>query len=231
MRLTRNARGAYAAGTMRRLQAILFDLDNTLYDAGEGLQGLGDVRIRQWIEARLGLPEEEADALRVRTWRQYGTTARGLETEYGLPQAPFYQETIGRIDPQEHISKNPALATMLAELNADCYVFTNAPAVYASRVLEALGVRERFRGIFDIEHSGWHCKPEPEAYEAALAQLALPPAQVGFVEDNPRNLPPAVRLGMYTVLLDNDEGDAAADLRIATVTDLAAALRRAGVDA
>jgi len=216
---------------MRRLRAILFDLDNTLYDAGEGLQWLGDVRIRQWIEARLGLSEEEADALRVRTWRQYGTTARGLEAEYGLAQAPFYEETIGQIDPREHIRPDPELAAMLEQLTADCYVFTNAPAVYAERVLDALGVRERFRGIFDIEHSGWHCKPEPEAYRRVLERLGLAPWEVGFVEDNPRNLPPAVELGMYTVLLDNDEGEEQADLRIATVTDLAAALRDAGVDA
>lgn len=231
MRLTWGARAAYAAVTMRRLRAILFDLDNTLYDAGEGLQGLGDVRIRQWIEARLGLTKEDADALRVRTWRQYGTTARGLEAEFGLPQAPFYEETIGRIDPHEHIRPDVELARMLAELKADCYVFTNAPAVYARRVLDALGVRARFRGIFDIEHSGWHCKPEPEAYRRVLAQLGLPPREIGFVEDNPRNLPPAVELGMYTVLLDNDEGEGVADLRIGTVTELAAALRDAGVDA
>jgi putative hydrolase of the HAD superfamily len=216
---------------MRRLRAILFDLDNTLYDAGAGLQDLGDVRIRQWIERRLGLSEEEADLLRVRTWRQYGTTARGLEAEFGIPQAPFYEETIGQIDPREHIRPNPELAAMLAQLTAACYVFTNAPAVYAVRVLDALGVRPWFRGIFDIEHSGWHCKPEPEAYHAALDSLGLPPAEVGLVEDNPRNLPPAVELGMYTVLLDNEEGEAKADLRIARVTELAEALRRAGVEA
>lgn len=229
--MTPDAPGAYPAGTMRRLRAILFDLDNTLYDAGAGLQGLGDVRIRQWIERRLGLSEEEADALRVRTWRQYGTTARGLEVEFGIPQASFYQETIGQIDPREHIRSDPALAAMLAQLSADCYVFTNAPAVYAARVLEALGVRERFRGIFDIEHNGWHCKPEPEAYQMALEELGLPPDEVGLVEDNPRNLPPAVELGMFTVLLDNEEGEAQADLRIRTVADLAEALRRAGVRA
>jgi len=104
----------------RTIKAILFDLDNTLYDASAGLQEVGDRRITAWIMERLGMPHDEADALRLRTWRQYGTTARGLEVEYGLPPQPLYEHAVAAIDPGEHLAPWPELARMLGGLRAGC---------------------------------------------------------------------------------------------------------------
>jgi putative hydrolase of the HAD superfamily len=213
----------------RILRAILFDLDNTLYDASVGLQAVGDERITQWIMRTLNLSREDADALRLRTWREYGTTAKGLEAEFGLPPKPLYDEAISAIEPREYLQPSPELEAMLSRLRADCHVFTNATEVYARKVLAALGVLERFGRIFDIAHNGWECKPGRRIYESIIRDLALPASEIAFVEDNPRNLVPAAELGMVTVLLDNDEGEATADLRIATILDLADALATAGI--
>lgn len=208
------------------IRAILFDLDNTLYDAEAGLQDEGDRRITRWIMDQLGLPHDEADALRLRTWKQYGTTASGLEAEYGMDARGLYDATISRIEPSHHLEPWPELRAMLAAMSTTRHVFTNAPEAYAWAVLSALGVRDLFHAVFGIEYCDYQCKPNPLAYSRILSDLALPPEQVVFVEDNPGNLGPARELGMVTVLLGDRPGDA--DLRISSILQLNAALSAAG---
>lgn len=215
----------------RTIQAILFDLDNTLYDASAGLQRVVDERITQWIMDNLGLPFAEADDLRVRTWRQYGTTAKGLEAEYGLPPKPLYDWAVSQVEPAGYLEPSPELSGMLDRFAAELHVFTNATEVYARKVLQTLGISRHFQRVFDIEYNGWQCKPQEAIYEHIVQTLALPPEQIALVEDNPRNLEPAIKLGMLTVLLDNDEGDVNADLRIETILQLADSLAGAGVQA
>lgn len=215
----------------RTLNAILFDLDNTLYDARAGLQEAGDERITCWIMERLGLSHDEATELRLRTWREHGTTARGLEVEFGLPPAPLYEHAISALQPADYLAPWPALDAMLGHLRADCHVFTNATRVYAEKVLRALGVARHFRRIFDIEHNGWVCKPDRGVYERIVAELGLPATRIAFVEDSPANLVPAADLGMLTVLVGEQDTDFEADLRLGGILDLADALERAGVRA
>lgn len=213
----------------RIIRAILFDLDNTLYDASAGLQEAGDERITAWIMDRFGLTHDEANELRLRTWREHGTTAKGLETEFGVEPRQLYDYAISQLDPAEYLQPSPELAAMLARLSADCHIFTNATRVYARKALAALGVAEHFQRVFDIEHNEWKCKPNREIYEKIVGELGLPPGEIAFVEDNPRNLVPAIELGMFAVLLDNAEGDVEADLRIDSILQFADACARAGV--
>lgn len=215
----------------RTLNAILFDLDNTLYDARAGLQEAGDERITCWIMERLGLSHDEATELRLRTWREHGTTARGLEVEFGLPPAPLYEFAISALEPADYLAAWPELDAVLRRLRADCHVFTNATRIYAEKVLRALGVAEHFGCIFDIEHNGWVCKPDRGIYERIVGELGLPAARIAFIEDNPANLVPAAELGMFTVLVGGEDGDLEPDLRIAGILDLADALQEVGVRA
>lgn len=215
----------------RTINAILFDLDNTLYDAGAGLQEAGDERITCWIMERLGLSHDEAGELRLRTWREHGTTARGLEVEFGLPPAPLYEYAISALEPAEYLAPWPELDAMLGCLRADRHVFTNATRIYAEKVLQALGIARHFGRIFDIEHNGWVCKPDRGIYERIVAELGLPAARIAFIEDNPANLVPAAELGMLTVLVGDEGDDFDADLHIPRIPDLADALKEAGVRA
>ncbi|GAB2699715.1 HAD-IA family hydrolase [Kitasatospora kifunensis] len=57
--------------------------------------------------------------------------------------------------------------------------------------------------LFDVvvlsEHHGI-AKPDPALYEITLQRLGLPGSECVFVDDTPRNLPPAEALGIATVL-------------------------------
>lgn len=183
---------------------LLLDLDNTLYDPACGLLSAGDRLITQFIAHRLGLPEDEADRLRVRTWREYGATARGLEVEFGIPQREFFAGSIERVPIHEYVRAWPELAAMLARLPQRILVFTNATATYARRVLERLGMAHLIERIFDIEFMGGRPKPERAGYERVLAELGVPAERVALVDDTEANLEPAAELGMVTVKLGGD---------------------------
>jgi len=211
----------------RLLTALLFDLDQTLYAPETGLLPAGDCRITDYLAHRLALPREEADAERRRLWRAYGTTARGAEIEYGLPQRDLYLHSLEDLDPTDYLCRDEPLAAMLLGLDADRFVLTNSAAGYAHRVLTALGIDHCFQRVFDIEALGWCPKPERSAYECVLAALGRPPAEVGMVEDFPWNLVPARELGMFTIYLGTEEAEA--DVSLADLLQLPETLDAAGV--
>lgn len=181
------------------VDAILFDLDNTLYEPSCGLLEAGDRAITRFIATRLGIGQDEADRLRVRTWRQYGATARGLEIEFGVPQEEFFAGSIERVPVEDYVRPRPDLAAMLAGLPQRRFVFTNATASYATRVLAALGIEELFERVFDITFGNGHPKPDIERYSQVLCAINLPPERVALIEDTEENLKPAAAFGMITI--------------------------------
>ncbi len=183
------------------LDVILFDLDNTLYEPECGLLEAGDRVITDFMARRLGLSWEEADRLRVRTWRQYGATARGLEVEFGVPRREFFAGSVERVPIEDHVRPRPELTEMLARLPQRLFVFTNATAPYAGRVLEALGVAHLIERVFDIEFVGGRPKPEIGGYRRVLREVSAPAKKVALIEDTEANLGPAAELGMVTVKL------------------------------
>lgn len=211
----------------RILSALLFDLDETLYPPETGLLAAGDRLITEYLARRLNLSLEEADAERRRLWRQYGTTARGAEMEYGIPQKELYQHSVEALDPRQYLAPDEALAQMLQSLPAELYVITNSIASYAKRVLEALGIAPFFSRIFDIEALGWRPKPDPDAYQSVLQALQRPAAHVGLVEDFPWNLTPARALGMFTIYLGTQDNEA--DVQIQHLLQLPDALKKADI--
>jgi putative hydrolase of the HAD superfamily len=190
------------------LRVAFFDLDDTLYPASSGLwDALGDRIVRYMIE-RVGLPPAEVPALREQYFRTYGTTLNGLRTRHGV--APDdYLAFVHDLPLEQYLQPSPALDGMLARLPLRKFVFTNADAPHAARVLARLGVQRRFEGIIDIHALQFVNKPDPGAYAAALRLAGAPAAECLFVDDAPRNLLPAHASGMLTVLVDDRQAHAA----------------------
>ncbi|MCD6352030.1 MAG: pyrimidine 5'-nucleotidase [Armatimonadetes bacterium] len=208
------------------VRAILADLDNTLYPPECGLLLAGDRRITDFIHRRLGLSWQEADELRVRLWKDYGTTARGLAEEYGIPEVEMSRAALESMDPSEYVPPAPELREMIRLLPVPLYVFTNSTARYAARVLEALGIADLVGGIFDIEFMRWNGKPSEQAFEKVLGVLGVPPQRVVLADDNAENLKVAHGLGMVTVAVGTT---CEADYCIGTITELADVLQAGGL--
>ena len=71
----------------------LFDLDNTLHDAGAWVFAQMNDTMRSYVVDTLGVTPAEADALRDKYWRRYGSTMLGLVRHHDVSPAHFLHET------------------------------------------------------------------------------------------------------------------------------------------
>ena len=209
--------------TRDRPPVLLLDLDRTLYRPESGLQEAGDVLLTEWMAATLGLGLEETHALRRRLWAEYGTSAYGLEVEYGLPQSEIYANCIELLDPAEYLQPRPEVRALLTALDRPAWVFSNTTRPYCTRVLEALDLGDCFRGLVTIEAMGWRPKPQPEAYRAALAACGAPGEAVVLVDDSVPNLEGGQRAGLRGILCHPQERGRWSP-RISDLTELPSAL-------
>lgn len=199
---------------------LFFDLDATLYPGSSGLWQALKSRIHRFMEQQLGLPKEEIDPLRQQYYQQYGTTLSGLMRHHQVdPQE--YLTYVHDIDLENYISYSPRLKEILSSLPQSLWVFTNADRPHAERVLKILQLEKTFTGIVDIHALDFLVKPEPGAYRRALALAGLEsPAGCVLFDDLSQNLPPANRMGFFTVLVNEKSITNQADLHISSLHDL-----------
>ncbi|MBI1685971.1 pyrimidine 5'-nucleotidase [Caulobacter hibisci] len=177
----------------------LFDLDNTLYPAETEFMGLIEGRMTDFVERFTGLPREEARALQKKYYLEHGTTLAGLMTYHGMPPAQFLEEV--HDVSMENLVPDPALHAAIKALPGRRLVFTNGSLGHAERVLGHLGLRGLFSEIFAIETADYIPKPSLATFDKISKLHAIDPPTTAFFEDSEKNLVPAARLGMTTVLV------------------------------
>jgi len=185
----------------------IFDLDNCLYPAGTGLFALIDKRMGSYIGRLLGVEAAEAKRIQKAHFHAHGTTLAGLMKEYGVDAHEFLADV--HDIPLDRVGADPVLARGLDRLPGRKFVFTNGDAPYARRVLDRLGIGDRFEHLHDIHACELIPKPGRYGYELLCTRFGIDPYQACMVEDMARNLRPAKALGMRTVWVDNgsERGD------------------------
>ncbi|HEX6377123.1 MAG TPA: pyrimidine 5'-nucleotidase [Allosphingosinicella sp.] len=194
---------------LRQIDCWIFDLDNSLYPASANLFELIDIRMGQYIAQRLGCAMAEARAIQKGFFRDHGTTLAGLMKEHGVAPRDFL-DYVHDID-LARLAADPRVVAALDRLPGRKFVFTNGDEAYAGRVLDRLGLANAFDGVHDIHAMDYVPKPDPRAYAAMCARLAIAPERALFAEDMARNLVPAKQLGMTTVWVDNGSEQASHD--------------------
>jgi len=201
----------------------IFDLDNCLYPASAGLFELIDERMGAYIQRLLDCDAVEARRVQKHHFHTHGTTLAGLMKEHGVEPNHFLEDVhaiaLDRIQP------DPRLGASLERLPGRKFVFTNGDASYARRVLQAIGVHDRFDELHDIHASGYRPKPDPHGYELLCERFAIDPKHALLADDMAGNLAPAKALGMITVWVDNGSERGShglgefIDFRIGSVSD------------
>lgn len=182
------------------MEFILFDLDNTLYSAGQEMFSLMDRRINRYMVEVVGIPTEEVDDLRRSYWKRYGVTMQGLMRHHGVDPED-YLSYVHDIDVGGILRPDPELNRALQSLPLRRAVFTNSSLDHSERVLDALGLNGAFEEIFDIHVAGYLPKPCPEPYHAVLDRLNASASDCIMVDDSAENLRTAKDLGMGTILV------------------------------
>jgi putative hydrolase of the HAD superfamily len=212
-----------------RFRFLLCDLDDTLYPVDAGvMKAVGD-RINRFMCEYVDIPPEVAPHVRNYFHEQYGTSLRGLMLHYGI-DPEIYLDFVHDLPLADYIRPNPALDDMLTSLCLTRVIVTNASREHALRVLDLLGVRQRFGRIVDVRDFGFHCKPHRAAYERSLQLVGARAEECIIVEDSARNLAPARAMGMLGVLVGNGSSTTqhaldVADIVIDSILELGEAIR------
>ncbi len=193
---------------LRHVDTWLFDLDNTLYPAETGVAMRMAARMTDYVEALTGLPRPEALKLQKRYLAEHGLTLRGLMDHHGVDPDEYH--AIFHDVPLDGLAVDPALTAALRRLPGRRLIFTNSDARHTERVVEALGLQDIFEAVFHIGSAAFAPKPSPRAFERIIAAHDIDPATTAFFEDAERNLEPAARLGMTTVLVGAHAAESAA---------------------
>ena len=178
--------------------AILFDLDDTLYPQNSHLMDNLLLRIHKFMEEELHFSSEEIPEIRQRLYKTYGTTLRGLQSEYEVDM-DIYLDYLNEVPLEDYLSQDLALGELLSSITQPKYVFTNSDRTHAKKVLNLLDITDHFLKIIDIYDLAPYCKPQSEAFQIALDLVNQTPGNCLFIDDSPANLTMAQKLGMTTI--------------------------------
>ena len=220
---TRNAESP--ASALEWTRSWIFDLDNTLHNATPHIFPHMDEAMTRYVQTALGLPRDEANALRREYWQRYGATLLGLMRVHGTDPRHFLQETHQFPDLDRMLVREPLLRSTLRRLPGRKYVFSNAPVHYAHAVLKALRVSDLFDAVFSIERTRYRPKPDAHGFLRLTRANHLKARRCIMVEDTLVNLRTAKKLGMKTVWVSGARrAPAYVDVKISKLSDLKRAL-------
>ena len=185
-----------------RSRVWLFDLDNTLHDAGAWVFAQMNDTMQAYVVDTLGVTPAEADALRDKYWRRYGSTMLGLVRHHGVQAKHFLDETHRHPGLEDRLRTSAHDRAAVKRLRGRKYILTNAPREYTLRVLNTLKLADLFDGVICIEDmvmfGDLRPKPDARMFLFIAAQLKVRPSDCVLVEDMLENQRAARSIGMRT---------------------------------
>ncbi len=206
--------------TCMHFSTFFFDLDDTLYPPAAGLWEQIGGRINLYMVEKMGFSPDNVGVEREKYFRTYGTTLRGLQATHQVDMDE-YLAFVHDVPLREYIRPNPGLRKAIESIPARKFIFTNADANHARRVIEVVGLEGLFDGIIDVHAIAPYCKPMRESFELALEKAGSPAANTCVLLDDQSRITRAGRMaGMYTVLVGKDQAGEDADAALPDLADL-----------
>ena len=197
-----------------RFTTIFFDLDDTLYPPGAGLWNAIKERMNRYMRERLNIPAEKVSSLREKYYTEFGTTTRGLQAYHNLDTQDFLAY-VHDLPLGDYLTPNPTLRSIIASLPTRNLIFTNADSAHADRVLTALGLRDLFEVVVDVNAIAPYCKPMPESFQIAMqAAGESDPSKCVMIDDIPNTTSAASRAGLFSVLCNASFPSGSADAHL-----------------
>ena len=199
----------------------LFDLDNTLHDAGAYIFPQLHRSMVDYICRFMNVDVTEATRLREYYWRRYGATLLGLMRHHDTDPRHFLHHTHQFPDLHRLVVTERGLKAMLQRLPGRKIIFSNAPLIYTEAVLAISGIRRCFDAVYSVERLRFQPKPAIGGFLRVLRDEGLNPRSCVMVEDTLPNLKTAKRLGMKTVWVSTcTRRSPCVDVTVRSVLDL-----------
>ena len=202
------------------VEVMFLDLDGTLYPHENGMWDEIAFRMETYMNQIIGIPMQLIPNLRKAYFEKYGTTLKGLQTNYEIDPED-YLTYVHDIPVSDFIKPDDKLRNILMELPQPKWVLTNSDKTHSNRVLAALGIEDLFLDILGVTEMNFHNKPDSYVFNRALEFAGNPaPNKCLFVDDIPKNLQSAKEIGFITVLVGNRQDNQNNHFTIANIHDL-----------
>jgi putative hydrolase of the HAD superfamily len=170
-------------------QAIIFDLDGTLYSSTELAREIHRVAVHS-LAGQLGIgllaAEQRLAGAKEEIARTSGweATLSDAFTMLGGDIRELHRSFAQEVHPEPHLVRDQRVIAMLERLagNYSLYLYTNNNRPLAVKIMVQLGIDGYFRKIFSIEDH-WRPKPDRLALELLLEEIAMDPVNCIFVGD------------------------------------------------
>jgi len=180
----------------------IFDLDNTLYNAGVSFFDQIDRKMTEFISRYLALDPTEARMIQKDYLAEYGTSLSGLMAVHGMDPAEFL-DYVHDVD-LSLLAPDPLLRQKIDALPGRKFIYTNGSRSHARNVAGHLNLFDLFDGSFGIEDGDYIPKPKRSPYIKFCDVFDIDPSTAIFFEDGIRNLEVPKHMGMTTVLITSD---------------------------
>lgn len=209
----------------------IFDLDGTLYVfdsvnfTSSGFYATIKKNAYEFLQKRLEIDLERAKRVYETIKQDFnGEVSLGLEARYGIDRYEWFGYT-WNLNPRDFL-KQENKKPLFDSLDAKIAILTAAPRVWASRVLDYLGLAE-YQGVLFTGEPDLR-KPNPEAFKQVCDSVGIPPEKSISIGDQvASDILPAKALGMKTILVRSYSDDA--DYCIDFLEELPELLRRAKI--
>ena len=189
-------------------KAVLFDLDGTLTDSGEGI-----TRCVAYALEKLGRPQEDLEKLRVFVGpplKDMFMSFAGLTEEEALEAIRYYRERFVPIGIYEN-SVYPGIEEVLSTLQKKGYrlaIASSKPETFVHTVLSYFSIEDYFEVIVGAELDGRRATKE-EAIEEAIRRLDMEGKvdQILMVGDTVYDVQGAKALGMDVLAVSYGYGE------------------------
>jgi len=176
-------------GWRRKIKAIGFDVDGTLYHAPLELEEFFREKLRrdvfEKLAEKLGVSLVEAEEIYFRKKKLLGSNTATMES-FGFDGEKFFQELFNHFPLERYLKKDERLVELLRGLRRKRYrlfVISNGARQQVRRKLDLLGVKEDwFESFVCCYDYGW-VKPQREPFEKVLMELGVEAKECFYVGD------------------------------------------------
>lgn len=174
---------------MKRITAIIFDLDGTLYESRELAAEIQKVAAAG-IAQQLGVSAREAEA-RLSAAKTDLFAVTGCEAtlsaaceKLGGDLKALHNYLGENITPEKYLQRDKRVVELLTKLGKDyrLYIYTNNNRSLTDRIMQAIGIEGLFAEIFSVEDF-WRPKPDRLALAKIYAAIGAEPGECLFVGD------------------------------------------------
>ncbi|WP_067284336.1 HAD family hydrolase [Streptomyces jeddahensis] len=220
------------------IRAVLWDIDDTIFDyAGADTAGMHAHLLAEGVPAVYGTAELAVARWKEITdhhWARFGAGEVDFLTQRRDRVRDFLEADLDDVEAdawfERHLGHYEAAWSLFPDALpaldalAGSYrhaVLSNSAAMHQERKLRVLGVRDRFETVLCAAELGVS-KPAAEAFHAGCAALALEPAEIAYVGDQPEIDARGARdAGLLGIWLDRTGAGRPAPTGVRRITSLA----------